>query len=163
MNRAIRIGVIGSGSCSDQTARFAEEVGRRIAEAGAILICGGGGGVMEAASRGAARRGGTVVGILPSDDARTANPFVLIPIVTGMGNARNAINALTSEALIAVAGGPGTLSEIGLALKVGTPVVGLETWELSIDGESPDDVYRAENPAEAVEKAIELARTRVLD
>lgn len=154
---------MGSGSCSDQTARVAEEVGRRIAKAGAILICGEGGGVMEAASRGAARRGGTVVGILPSDDARTANPFVLIPIVTGMGNARNAINALTSEALIAVAGGPGTLSEIGLALKVGTPVVGLGTWELSIDGESPDDVYRAENPTEAVEKAIELARTRVLD
>ena len=154
---------MGSGSCNDQTARIAEEVGRRIAEAGAILICGGGGGVMEAASRGAVSRGGTVVGILPSDDARTANAFVSIPIVTGMGNARNAINALTSEALIAVAGGPGTLSEIGLALKVGTPIVGLGTWELSIDGESPDDIYRAEDPRDAVEKAIELAHTRVLD
>ena len=156
---------MGAGSCDAKTADLAEEVGRRIAERGAILICGGRGGVMEAASKGAAGAGGLVVGILPSEDEKSANPYVEIPIVTGMGNARNAINALTSHSLIAITGGAGTLSEIALALKVDTPVVGLRTWEFSIDGgETPTSaLYRAVSAEDAVEKAIELALPRVLD
>ena len=156
---------MGAGSCDAKTADLAEEVGRRIAARGAILICGGRGGVMEAASKGAAGAGGLVVGILPSEDEKSANPYVEIPIVTGMGNARNAINALTSHSLIAITGGAGTLSEIALALKVDTPVVGLRTWEFSIDGgKTPTSVlYRAVSAKDAVEKAIELALPRVLD
>ena len=165
MKRKLRIGVMGAGSCDTETASLAEEVGRRIAEKGAILICGGRGGVMEAASMGAAAAGGLVVGILPTEDEKSANPYVEVPIVTGMGNARNAINALTSNCLIAITGGAGTLSEIALALKVGTPVVGLRTWEFSIDGgeRSSSALYRAVSAEDAVEKAIELALPRVLD
>ena len=165
MKRKLRIGVMGAGSCDAKTADLAEEVGRRIAERGAILICGGRGGVMEAASKGAAGAGGLVVGILPSEDEKSANPYVEIPIVTGMGNARNAINALTSHSLIAITGGAGTLSEIALALKVDTPVVGLRTWEFSINGgETPTSaLYRAVSAEDAVEKAIELGLDRVLD
>ena len=118
---------------------------------------------MEAASRGAREAGGLVVGILPSPDASAANPYVDIPIVTGLGNARNAINALTSEALIAISGGPGTLSEIALALKVGTPVVGLNTWQFSIERAigAAYNIHTARTPREAVDQAFRLARTRL--
>ena len=154
---------MGPGTCSLREARTARAVGRRIALGGGILICGGGSGVMEAAARGAHEAGGTVVGILPSDDEGTANPYVDIPIVTGLGNARNAINALTAHALIAIGGGPGTLSEIALALKVDTPVVGLNTWKFS--GGSPQAgayrIERAGTPRDAVHRAFRLARARV--
>jgi uncharacterized protein (TIGR00725 family) len=146
---------MGPGTCSDQTAALAEQVGRLIAEADAVLICGGRGGVMEAASRGAAEAGGTVVGILPSDDESTANPFVTLPIVTGMGNARNAINVLTSHVVIAIEGGPGTLSEIALAAKTGTPLVGLDTWTATSDSASLD-IHTARDPDDAVSQALRL-------
>ena len=151
---------MGPGTCDEKTARLAEEVGRLIAEAGAILICGGLGGVMEAASKGSSRAGGTVVGILPSDDDSTANPFVTISIVTGMGNARNAINVLTSHALIAIEGGPGTLSEIALALKIGTPVVGLDTWHATM-GDNDLHLIRASDPVDAVAEAVRLGNGRL--
>lgn len=154
---------MGGGRCDEEIAGIAESVGRAIAENQAVLICGGGGGVMEAAARGASQAGGIVVGILPSDDESSANPWVDLPIVTGMGNARNAINVLTSHSMIAIAGGAGTLSEIALAIKVGTPVVGLRTWVSSIDGQlySEDQFRPVTSWEEAVKAAVSLARTRV--
>jgi len=153
---------MGSGQCDAEISRIAESVGRGVADHGAVLICGGGGGVMEAAARGAAEAGGLVVGILPDDNEAKANRWIELPIVTGMGNARNAINVLTAHAIIAIAGGAGTLSEIALAIKVGTPVVGLQTWDAVRDGNrysKPD--YQAVATAEnAVQLALSLAKGR---
>ena len=112
----IYLAVIGSAGCSEEVAALAEAVGREIARAGAVLVCGGRGGVMEAACRGAKAERGTTVGILPGLDRREANPYVDIPIVTGLGEARNAVVVRTADAVVAVSGGFGTLSEIGLAL-----------------------------------------------
>ena len=133
---------------------MAEQVGRQIARRGAVLVCGGRGGVMEAACRGAKAEGGTTVGILPGFDRQEANAYVDIPVVTGLGEARNAIVVRTADAVIAVSGGFGTLSEIGLALKMGRPVVGLDTWELRQEGRSVDGVHRAGTPEQAVEQAL---------
>ncbi|MBO8127679.1 MAG: TIGR00725 family protein [Peptococcaceae bacterium] len=124
------IGVIGAAECSEEIARVAYEVGRGIAARGAVLICGGRGGVMEAAARGAREAGGVVIGILPGRDRSEGNPYLSFSIATGLGEARNAVIARACDALIAVSGGYGTLSEIGLALKMGKPVVGLHTWRL---------------------------------
>lgn len=143
------IGVIGSSSCSPETAETAMEVGREIARRGAVLVCGGLGGVMEAACRGAKEAGGTTVGILPGFDRGEANPYVDIPIVTGLSHARNAIVARTSDSVIAVAGGYGTLSELAFALQLGIPVIGLNTWNL----DAP--IIRAPSPSEAVSLALE--------
>src|SRR5437867_1865567 len=115
--RRIRIGVMGAGECSPEIFCQAEQVGKLIAQHGAILICGGRGGVMEAAAKGAKATGGVTVGILPESDDSGANPYIDIPIVTGMGNGRNVINILSSQVIIAISGGYGTLSEIALALK----------------------------------------------
>lgn len=130
-----------------------------IARRQAILICGGMGGVMEAAAAGAKEAGGITIGILPGNSASAANPYIDIPIVTDIGNARNVINVLTSQAIIAVHGAYGTLSEIALALKCGTPVVGLQTWKL-IDpgGVATLDISAADTPEEAVDRALELIR-----
>ena len=106
-------------------------MGREIARAGAILVCGGLGGVMEASARGAQREGGITVGILPGDSFEDANPFIQVPVVTGLGHARNVLVVRSAQALIAVKGGYGTLSEVALALKMGKPVVGLHTWDVS--------------------------------
>lgn len=152
------VAVIGSASTDAEIAALAEEVGREIARRGAVLVCGGRGGVMEAACRGAKAAGGTTVGILPGADRREANAYVDIPVVTGMGEARNAIVVRSADAVIAVSGGHGTLSEIGLALKMGRPVVGLRTWQLCREGEPASAILEAETPAEAVELA--LARRR---
>jgi uncharacterized protein (TIGR00725 family) len=127
----LHLGVVGEGVCSRRVAALAERVGRAIAEAGAVLLCGGLGGVMEAAARGAARSGGVVVGVLPGFEARDANRWVGVPIVTGMDQARNVILVRSSDAVIAVGGRYGTLPEIALALKLGRPVVGLGTWRLA--------------------------------
>ncbi len=127
----LRVAVIGGGSCTEAEATLAEEVGRLLAEAGAVVLTGGRGGVMAAASRGAAQAGGLVVGILPGDDASQANPWVTLPIVTGTGEARNAILMHTAQAVVAVGGEYGTLSEIAFALKFGLLVVGLHTWRAS--------------------------------
>ncbi len=152
------IAVVGAGACERDVARIAEDVGRRIARAGAVVVCGGLGGVMEAACRGAKSEGGLSLGVLPGGDRRDANPNVDIAVATGMGEARNAVIARTADALIAIQGEFGTLSEIALALKMGKPVVGIGTWELVKQGKRSDAIVPAANPDEAVRLALELAR-----
>lgn len=138
---------------------MAEAVGRGLAEGGAVVLTGGRGGVMAAASRGAAEAGGLTVGILPGEDAGQANPWVQLPIVTGLGEARNAVLIRTAQAVIAVGGEYGTLSEIAFALKFGRPVVGLHTW-YGVDKDGvPLPIRRADTPAEAVALALRLAAT----
>ena len=151
------IAVVGAGACEPEVARVAEEVGRLVARAGAVLVCGGLGGVMEAACRGARAEGGTTVGVLPSESRRDANRHVEVAVATGMGEARNAIVARTADAIIAVGGEFGTLSEIALALKMGKPVVGIDTWELSRQGRRTEAIARAARPEEAVALALRLA------
>jgi uncharacterized protein (TIGR00725 family) len=151
------IAVIGGGEVPPEVAALAEEVGREIARRGAALVCGGLGGVMEAACRGAAAEGGLTIGILPGNSRRDANPHVIIPIVTGIGYARNVAVVKSAQAVIAVDGSYGTLSEIAHALQSGIPVVGLGTWEMSIDGKKDGGVITAKDAADAVDKAIELS------
>lgn len=122
-----RIGVIGSGRCSREIYQLAERVGQGIARRGAILICGGLGGVMEGACKGAKAAGGTTIGILPGARPDDANAYVDIPIVTGLSLARNLLVVRSSQALIAIEGGYGTLSEIAFSLQLGVPVIGLKT------------------------------------
>lgn len=141
------VGVIGAGDCDAALAALAEAVGRRIAEAGAVLVCGGAGGVMEAACRGAKTAGGLTVGILPGKDRAEANPFVDIAIATGINEARNLAIIRTADVLVAVGGSYGTLSEIGFALKAGKRVVGLETWDIK-------GVEKADSPEAAVSVAL---------
>jgi hypothetical protein len=150
------IAVIGGGDCSAKIAELAEEVGGEIARQGAILVCGGLGGVMEAACKGASREGGLTIGILPGDNRRAANPYVRIPIVTGLGYARNVAVVKSARAVIAIDGSYGTLSEIGHALQSGIPVIGLNTWSLSIENRADNSIIRADNPKDAVSKAIEI-------
>jgi uncharacterized protein (TIGR00725 family) len=145
-----QIGVIGAGTCSSETRALAEAVGRELAKKGAVLLCGGLGGVMEAAACGAKLEGGTTIGILPGTCREDANPWIEISVVSGMGHARNALIAQSSDALIAVSGEYGTLSEIALGLKMGKPVIVLDCkWEI-------EGTYRAKSPQEAVELAFEL-------
>jgi uncharacterized protein (TIGR00725 family) len=125
----------------------AEEVGRLVAEAGAVVVCGGLGGVMEAACRGAKRAGGTTVGILPGADRAAANRYVDVALPTGLGEARNALVVRAADVLVAVGGSHGTLSEIALALKAGKRVIGLDTW--AIEGVEP-----ADDPGAAVAAAL---------
>ncbi len=153
-----RVAVIGGGACSETEATIAEEVGRLLASAGAVLLTGGRGGVMEAASRGAAQAGGLVVGILPGEDARDANPWVALPVVTGLGEARNTVLMRTAQAVIAVGGEYGTLSEIAFACKFGRPVVGINTWQ-AVDGSGqPLPIHHAATAAGAVETALRILR-----
>ena len=154
----LHIAVIGEGVCSRRVAALAERVGRAVAGAGAVLLCGGLGGVMEAASRGAAQAGGLVVGLLPGFEARDANRWVRVPIVTGMDQARNVILVRSSDAVIAVGGRYGTLSEIALALKLGRPVVGLGTWRLAEPEGRRVPLLTARTPEEAVARALRAAR-----
>jgi uncharacterized protein (TIGR00725 family) len=143
--------VVGPSEATvDEIAR-AEAVGRLLAAGGAVLVCGGLGGVMEAAARGAASGGGTVVGILPGSDRGEANEHVTVALATGLGEMRNALVVRAVDAVVAVGGAYGTLSEIALALRTGVPVVGVGTWEL-------DDVVDAPDAEAAVELALELAR-----
>src|SRR4051812_25570799 len=130
--------------------RLAEDVGRGLASAGAVVVCGGRGGVMEAACRGAAGAGGMAVGILPGVDRAEANEFVTVAIATGLGEARNALVARAADALVAVGGAYGTLSEIALALAAGTPVVALDSWEI-------EGMVQVSTPDEAVRQALALA------
>jgi uncharacterized protein (TIGR00725 family) len=150
------VAVIGSASCDPEVAALAREVGREIARRGAGLVCGGRDGVMRAACQGAKEEGGLTVGILPGVARGEANPYVDVPVVTGLGEARNAIVVRTADTVIAVSGGYGTLSEIGLALKMGRPVVGLGTWEFCQSGQPVDAVVQADTPAQAVELALAL-------
>src|SRR6184192_2483659 len=130
------VAVCGPDPCSDEVGAQAEAVGRLLAGAGVVLVCGGLGGAMEAASRGASEAGGTVLGILPGTGRSGANPYLTLSIPTGMGEMRNALIVRSADAVIAVAGEFGTLSEIAFALKTGVPVVGLGTWELAQQGQT---------------------------
>ena len=152
------VAVVGPGTASGEQAAAAEAVGAGLARAGAVLVCGGRGGAMEAACRGAREAEGTTVGILPGIDRREANPYVDVAIPTGLGELRNGLVVRAADAVIAVAGEYGTLSEIGFALKTGKPVVGLETWELTRGGERDPGIVVAADPADAVERALALAR-----
>jgi hypothetical protein len=144
------IGVIGGSSATAEEAALAED--------GAVLICGGRGGVMEAACRGAAEAGGLTIGILPGTDRSEANPYVALPIPTGIGYARNAIITRAAEAVIAIAGSFGTLSEIAFSLDFGTPVVGLRTWRVEREGHPAAPIVYTDDPQKAVKEALSLAR-----
>jgi len=163
INKKRFIAVIGGSDCSAQEARLAEEVGRELARQGAILVCGGLGGVMAAACKGASSEGGMTIGILPGGSRQAANPYVQIPIVTNLGEARNVIVVKSAQAVIAIAGSYGTLSEIGLALRSGIPVIGLNTWSLSRDGKPDNSIIQAQNPADAVSKALNLITNQYPD
>ena len=148
--RPVQVAVIGVATADEETRRQAYEVGRRLAEAGAVVLSGGLDGVMEAASHGAKDAGGTVVGIVPTQTRGSGNQYLDVEVVTNMGHARNVILAHSADAMIAVAGSYGTLSEIAIGLKLGRPVVGLGTWDI-------DGVIAASDPAEAVELALAKA------
>lgn len=156
----LRIAVIGTSVTMPQTDLLAEKVGFLIATNGAILLCGGLGGIMEAAARACKQAGGTTVGILPGISELEANPHIDIPIVTGLAEARNAVLIRSSHAAIAIGGGYGTLSEIGFALKLEIPVVGLETWKFASSGPCPD-LHYAGSAEEAVQMALQLARDKL--
>jgi hypothetical protein len=160
MSRPVVIGVIGENDPPADVAALAEAVGAEIAAAGALLVCGGLGGVMTAACRGAHARGGITIGILPSSRREDANPYVTYAIPTGLGHARNILVARTAQAIIAVGGRFGTLSEIAFAKIEGIPVIGLQTWELKREGMREDPIQRARDPKEAVAMALEAARSR---
>ena len=147
MNK-IQIGIIGSTACSSQISDIAERTGFLIAQSGSILICGGRTGVMEAASKGAKAAGGMTVGVLPGASKEDANSYTDVKIVTEMGHARNAIIARSSDCIIGIAGGYGTLSEIALALKMGKPVITLAS-QWAIEG-----TIKAATPEDAVEYAL---------
>ena len=155
-NKKRFIAVIGGSECTSQEAKLAEKVGRELARQGAILICGGLGGIMKAACKGASSEGGMTIGILPGDSREAANPYVQIPIVTNLGEARNVIVVKTAQVVIAIGGGYGTLSEIGHALKNGIPVVGLNTWQVSRNNIPEGSIIPAKDPADAAHKAINL-------
>ena len=142
--------VVGSGIASGELYEKAREVGRLVAERGGIVVCGGRSGVMEAAARGATEAGGTAIGILPDEDRERANEYLSYSIATGTGHARNLAVVCSGDVVIAVGGEYGTLSEIGLARKVGRPVVSLDSWDLR------DHVAVASSPEEAVEAAFEV-------
>ncbi len=148
------IAVIGGGEVVEQIRRQAHAVGRLIAEQGAVVVTGGLGGVMEAACKGAREAGGETIGILPGSDAAEANPYVTLPIVTGMSEARNAIIARTAQALIAVGGEYGTLSEIAFGLKFGKRVISLHSWGIF------DEMLIAESPDQAVALALQEGAAR---
>jgi uncharacterized protein (TIGR00725 family) len=144
------ISVIGAGSCNNERYKTAEKVGTLIAQRNAVLVTGGLDGVMEAASKGASEAGGITVGILPGFTKNDANKYVTIPITTGLSHARNIIVVRSADAVIAVSGEYGTLSEIAIALKLGKPVIGIQTWG-NIEG-----IVNVNTPEEAVKKAFEL-------
>ena len=156
------IAVIGDSSCPLEEAKVAEIVGELLAQRGATVICGGLGGVMEAVCRGAKSKGGLTIGVLPGENPSMANPWVSIPIVTGIGYARNMAVVKSAQAVIAIGGNYGTLSEIAYALKSNIPVIGLNTWLLSRNGQEDAPIIRVNSAREAVDKAISLAKKKVV-
>ncbi|MFC1657645.1 TIGR00725 family protein [Candidatus Moduliflexota bacterium] len=143
----VQLGIVGAGTAGGNLPALAQKVGALAAERGWTVICGGMGGVMAAVSEGVAEAGGIVVGILPGSSRKEGNPHLTVALPTNMGHGRNAIIAQSADVLIAVGGGYGTLSEIALGLKMGKPVISLESW-------CPDsNVTRAESAEEAVEAA----------
>jgi uncharacterized protein (TIGR00725 family) len=161
VSRAPQVAVSGGGvKPSAEALADAEEVGRLLAEAGVVVVCGGLGGVMEAAARGASRAGGTVIGIVPSDDPSTANEHCTHVVASGIGHGRNLAVVASGDAVIAIAGEWGTLSEIAFARNIGLPVVTLGSWEVRGAGamESAPGVEAADSPEAAVEAALRGAR-----
>ncbi|HET7055699.1 MAG TPA: TIGR00725 family protein [Thermomicrobiales bacterium] len=161
-DRPVYVAVIGDGDPhgaeGQRILSWAEEVGERLARAGAVVVTGGLGGVMEAASRGATNAGGLTIGILPGDDRSDANAFVRVPIATGLGVARNLVVVTASDVVIAVGGRYGTLSEIGLALRQGRGVVTLGSWRVGLEqGLTNPNVHIAGDPSSAVERALRPA------
>ena len=148
------IAIIGAGQCTPEEAAWAEEVGRRLAEAEVTLVCGGLGGVMEAACRGARAAGGLTVGLLPGLDRHDANPHLSLALPTGLGEARNILVVRAAQAVIAIGGEYGTLSEIALSLRARIPIVGLNTWQLARNSQIETHFHQATNPAEAVHIAL---------
>ncbi len=163
LDNKIFIAVIGGSEPSPQETVMAEEVGREIARHGAILVCGGLGGVMMAACKGASSEGGVTIGILPGESRQAANPYVQIPIVTGIGYARNVAVVKSAQAVIAIGGGYGTLSEISHALQSGIPVIGLNTWSLARNDQPDNSIITAQSAAEAVNKALNLIKNQYPD
>lgn len=159
-----QIAVVGAASCDERSAALAHAVGEEAARAGAVILTGGRGGVMAAASVGAAAAGGLVVGVLPGTGSSDSPPNEAVEVVlfTGLGQARNQVLVLSADAVIAIGGGWGTLSEIAMALKYGRPVVLVDSWRLARpDGEPEPLLQRAATAAEAVAVALENAtRTR---
>jgi hypothetical protein len=148
------VAVVGPGEATDELAWLAEEVGAALAEAGAVVVTGGLGGVMEAACRGAKSRRGRTLALLPGEDRGTANGWVDVAVATGLGEMRNALIVRSADAVIAVGGGHGTLSEIAFALKTGKPVVGLGGWDI-------DGMVQAESPTDAVARVIRHSASAV--
>ena len=149
------IGVIGASQPSEELLPIAERVGKEIAKRGGVLICGGMGGIMESACKGAKSQGGITVGILPTITRDSANPYIDIPIVTGMGYARNIIVVLSSEAIIAIGGAYGTLTELAFALHFAVPTVGIRTWRVESEYTQVKGVVYIDEPEEAVRIAME--------
>jgi len=156
-NMTLYIGVAGASQPEPELVDMAETLGRRLAEAGAIVVCGGGAGVMAAACRGAAAVGGITVGLLPGGNRHDGNPHLSVALPTGLGEGRNVLLVRASDALVAVGGGYGTLSEIALALRTGVPVVGLGTWSLALAGRPVDAFPVASQPDEAARLAVGAA------
>jgi uncharacterized protein (TIGR00725 family) len=157
--RSRQIAVVGGGADDSELATLAEDVGRRVAAAGAVLVCGGLGGVMEAAARGAREAGGDVLGVLPTESPDDANPHVTHAVATGMGHARNLAVVASADAVIAIGGEWGTLAEIAFARRLERPVVALSSWTVSGRGEMREapGIEAADSPTEAVERALALA------
>ncbi len=160
--RPTYVSVIGGYEVAPDVLAAAEEVGRGLAEAGAIVVTGGRGGVSEAASKGAYEAGGTTVGILPGSDRAEANPFLTVAVATGIGLTRNALVAMNGDVVVALDGSFGTLSELAHALLAGTPVIGLGAWRLQRGSGAPaevaaDPIIRVDTPAAAVEAALAAA------
>jgi uncharacterized protein (TIGR00725 family) len=144
------VAVIGGSELAPELYRAAELIGREVAARQAVLITGGLTGAMEAASKGAKAAGGLTIGVLPGISSRDANPYIDLPIVTGLSEARNLIIVRTADVLIAVGGGPGTLSEIAFALKFEKPVISLGSWHVA------NEIIHVRTPQEAVARAFEL-------
>lgn len=142
------IAVIGAGECDQRIYKMAEALGKELARNGFTIICGGLGGVMEGACKGAKEAGGLTIGVLPGEQVHDANPFVDVPIATGMGIGRNIVIVRTAQVVVAVDGSFGTLSELAFALQLNKPVVGLETWDVS------EKIVKTSTPVEAVNEII---------
>lgn len=155
--RRLKIGVLGPHQATEEELRLGREVGAEIARRGAILLCGGLDGVMEAAAEGAKKAGGLTIGILPGDTTSEANAFIDIALPTGLGAFRNMLLVRACDAVIAVRGEYGTLSEIAAALRLKVPVVGLHTWKLIRNGSEDPGLRVASSPKEAVDIALRLA------
>lgn len=157
--RPVVVAVIGPGEASDELCALAREVGCRLAEAGAVVVTGGLGGVMAAAAEGARSAGGLVIGVLPGNDRTAANDHVSVAIPTGLGQARNAVVVGSADAVIAVGGSWGTLSEIALARRTGTPVVGLRGWSVRDEAGRAVELATAGSAADAVAAVLTLIKS----